>query len=35
MERMTAAVAIFSAGTGHLEQSVVARFMIDGHFGRH
>ncbi|MBV8456503.1 MAG: PLP-dependent aminotransferase family protein [Acetobacteraceae bacterium] len=30
-----AAVAAFSGGTGRLEQSVVARFMTEGHFAKH
>lgn len=33
--RFAAAVAVFSAGTGRLEQLVVARFMTDGHFAKH
>jgi GntR family transcriptional regulator / MocR family aminotransferase len=32
--RFTAAAGSFSAGTGTLEQSVVARFMTEGHFAR-
>ena len=35
VERFSAAAALFSAGCGRLEQAVVARFMIEGHFARH
>jgi GntR family transcriptional regulator / MocR family aminotransferase len=34
-ERLTAAAHALSGGYGRLEQAVVARFMIEGHFARH
>jgi GntR family transcriptional regulator/MocR family aminotransferase len=35
VDRFGAAMPLFSAGCGRLEQSVVARFMREGHFARH
>jgi GntR family transcriptional regulator/MocR family aminotransferase len=35
VDRFAAAMPLFSAGCGRLEQSVVARFMTEGHFARH
>jgi GntR family transcriptional regulator/MocR family aminotransferase len=35
IERFADAAPLFSAGCGALKQAVVARFMAEGHFGRH
>ena len=35
VDRFAAAVPLFSGGCGRLEQAVVARFMVEGHFARH
>lgn len=35
VDRFAAAMPLFSAGCGRLEQAVVARFMVEGHFARH
>ena len=35
VQRFREAAPLFSAGCGRLEQAVVARFMVEGHFARH
>jgi GntR family transcriptional regulator/MocR family aminotransferase len=35
VQRFSEAAPLFSAGCGRLEQAVVARFMVEGHFARH